>query len=232
MKQMTRTLLISAAIAASGYVLPTLAQPQGMPRGPMTFGDFDRNGDGTVSQQEFDAARAERMAAMAAAGAPMRGAASAPSFADFDANGDGRMTADEFAAGRQARMQNRPGMGMGPGAGGGMGPGYGRGPGMGPGAGMGPGMGRGMGMGRNMPAFADFDLNHDGNLTEQEFYQARANRIAERSQQGYPMRNLGNAPEFGAIDLDGNGQVSQQEFAAAQAQHRQQMMQRMAPPAQ
>jgi len=223
MKQMTRTLLISAAIAASGYALPTLAQPQGMPRGPMTFAGFDRNGDGTVSQQEFNAVRAERMAAMAAAGAPMRGAANAPSFADFDANGDGRMTADEFAAGRQARMQNRPGMGMGPG--------YGRGPGMGPG-GMGPGMGRGMGMGRNMPAFADFDLNRDGNLTEQEFYQARANRIAERSQQGYPMRNLGNAPEFGAIDLDGNGQVSQQEFATAQAQHRQQMMQRMAPPAQ
>jgi hypothetical protein len=67
-------------------------------------------------------------------------------------------------------------------------------------------------------------LNSDGALTEQEFYEARANRIAERSQQGYPMRNLANAPSFEVVDLNGDGQITPDEFSAGQAQHRQQGM--------
>lgn len=82
----------------------------------------------------------------------------------------------------------------------------------------------GPGMGRNMPSFAEFDLDGNGILTEQEFYEARSQRIQQRVQQGYPMRNLANAPAFQAIDLDGDGRVTPEEFAAAQAQHRQQMM--------
>ena len=107
-----------------------------------------------------------------------------------------------------------PGMGMGPG----MGPGMGQGT---PGA-MGPGSPTTMGPGRGraMPAFADFDLNGDGSLQRQEFEQARAERIRERAEQGYMMRNLKNAPAFETIDTDGNGQVSPEEFTAAQAQHR------------
>jgi hypothetical protein len=86
-------------------------------------------------------------------------------------------------------------------------------------------MGSGMGMGPSMPVFADFDLNADGTLTKQEFDEARAKRIAERSQQGYPMRNLPNAPTFEAIDADGDGRVGPEEFATHQAEHRAQMMQ-------
>ncbi|NEX20166.1 hypothetical protein G3480_07535 [Thiorhodococcus mannitoliphagus] len=93
-------------------------------------------------------------------------------------------------------------------------------------------MGPGYGPGRGMPAFTDFDLDGNGSLTEQEFYQARANRMAERAQQGYPMRNAGKAPDFGTIDLNGDDTVDPEEFATAQAEHRQQMMQApMAPPA-
>jgi Ca2+-binding EF-hand superfamily protein len=73
-----------------------------------------------------------------------------------------------------------------------------------------------------MPAFAEFDLNGDGILTEQELAEARAKRIAERSQQGYMMRNLESAPSFGALDINGDGQISPEEFAAGQAQRRQQ----------
>jgi Ca2+-binding EF-hand superfamily protein len=76
-----------------------------------------------------------------------------------------------------------------------------------------------------MPSFAEFDLNGDGILNEQEFYEARANRIAERSQQGYMMRNLENAPPFNALDLDGDGRLRPDEFASGQAQHMQQRMQ-------
>lgn len=80
-------------------------------------------------------------------------------------------------------------------------------------------MGRGMGW--QAPAFAEFDLDGNGILTEAEFYQARAQRIAERSQQGYAMRGLTNAPEFSEIDHNGDGQVDDAEFASAQARHRQ-----------
>jgi Ca2+-binding EF-hand superfamily protein len=72
-----------------------------------------------------------------------------------------------------------------------------------------------------MPAFSEFDLDGDGLLQPQEFEQARAQRIRERAEQGYRMRNLGNAPSFSSIDSNGDGVVSAQEFVAAQAKHRQ-----------
>ena len=199
MNNMTRTVALSLGLAAVCCALPALAQPPANPAapGPLSFAALDLDGNGVVTRQEFETVRGQRMAARAASGAPMRGAAHAPAFEDFDANGDGQLTPGEFNAAHQAIMQNRPGMGMG------------------------PGMGRGMG--RNMPAFAEFDLNGDGNLTETEFNEARANRIKERSQQGYPMRNLANAPTFGDIDLNGDGRVTPAEFATAQTRHRQQM---------
>ena len=172
-------------------------------RGPMTFEAFDRDGDGVVTEQEFADAHAERWAARAAQGVPMPGAAGAPSFADFDQNGDGRMTRDEFTAGRQARMQSRPGMGPA----------------------MGPAMGPGMGMGMNMPSFSEFDLDGSGVLTEQEFYDARGQRMRERAMQGFPMFGAATAPTFEQIDSDGDDQVTPDEFAAAQRQHHQRMMQ-------
>ncbi|MBK1720002.1 EF-hand domain-containing protein, partial [Thiocystis violacea] len=113
MKATTLTLMIAAILATVG-ASPAFAQATNAPaRGPMTFADFDPDGDGRVSEQEFNNARAQRLAAQAATGAPMRGAASAPSFADFDLNGDGQMTADEFANVHDSRMRGRPGMGMG-----------------------------------------------------------------------------------------------------------------------
>lgn len=78
--------------------------------------------------------------------------------------------------------------------------------------------GQGMGMGRNRPAFSTYDLNGDGRIVEQEFNEARANRMSERAQQGYPMRNAGKAPAFQALDRNGDGIVNADEFAAHQAQ--------------
>lgn len=75
-----------------------------------------------------------------------------------------------------------------------------------------------------MPSFADFDLNKDGKITEEEFNEARAARIADRAQKGYPMRGLRNAQSFADMDTNRDGSLSPAEFAAHQAAHRQQMM--------
>ena len=79
------------------------------------------------------------------------------------------------------------------------------------------------GKGMNMPTFADFDLNGDGKMTEDEFNKARSERIAKRAKEGRKMKNLANAPTFGDIDTDDDGSVSPEEFAAHQAEHHSKM---------
>ena len=112
----------------------------------------------------------------------------APDFAQLDADGDGRISPDEFSA--------APRGGMG-------------------GGGMGPGMGGMQGMSRNMPGFATYDANGDGLITAAEFDAARDARIAERTQQGYPMRNMKDV-RFADIDSNGDGRVDVNEFTAHQ----------------
>jgi hypothetical protein len=62
------------------------------------------------------------------------------------------------------------------------------------------------------PAFTDLDLDGDGQITQQEFTQFRATRMAGRAAQGYPLRNAGRAAPFAQIDADGDGTLSRQEF--------------------
>lgn len=194
-----RFFFVPCVLSVVAVMAPAGAWSETVAPGPVPFEVFDQDGNGYIDEQEFYDVRTERMEARAREGRPLRGAADAPPFAAFDTDADGRLTPDELAAGQGARMQQQ------------------RGPGMGPGP--------GMGMGRNMPSFADFDLDGDGALEEQEFNEARAQRINERASQGYPMRNLQNAPPFSAIDSDGDGSVSPEEFSQHQVQHRQQMMQ-------
>jgi Ca2+-binding EF-hand superfamily protein len=76
------------------------------------------------------------------------------------------------------------------------------------------------GMGKNMPAFADFDMNDDGTITEDEFNIARSERVAKHMSEGRQMKGLANAPTFNDIDLDDDGGVSAEEFSAHQAEHK------------
>lgn len=175
--------LLTAALAA--------AQPPA-PAGPVALSVFDTNGDGVVSEEEFDAVRRERMATRAETGAPMRRAPQAPTFAEIDSDGDGRLSAEELAAAQRAPRAARPGA-WSPGAG--------------------PGM-------RAMPEFADFDSDGDGRLTAEEFEQARERRRNARAQQRLPMRKLQDAPTFEAMDADGDGIVTPAEFARRQEARR------------
>ena len=176
-------------------------------RGPIPFANYDRDGNGFITEQEFTQVQSERMAAKAAQGRPMKGASNAPSFGAFDEDHDGQLTNQELRAGQQVQMQNRRGVKGGA-------------------SNMGQGRGKGTGMGKNsnMPSFSQFDMNGDGVILEEEFYEARAARITERVEQGYPMRNIANPSTFADIDTNGDNAVSSKEFAEHQIKHQQQMM--------
>jgi len=81
-----------------------------------SFNDFDANGDGAITQTEYENAQQARMTKQAESGKMMRNAANAPAFGDIDANGDGTIDATEFRNHQMNRMQQRPaGQGMGKG---------------------------------------------------------------------------------------------------------------------
>ena len=212
-------------------------------QGPMPFYAFDSNRDGVISEQEFNQVHADRMAARAAQGRPMRNAANAPVFADLDLDGNGTISQQELIQFQRARMQARRAM-----------PGWGRGRGRAQGM---PGRSGFMppsfadmdanndgcinpeelarfqqammqgrpgsmpgNMGHHMPGYEAFDLNGDGVVLKDEFIEARGQRVAQRAKEGRMMRGLANMPSFEDIDTDGNGELSREEFATHQESHR------------
>jgi Ca2+-binding EF-hand superfamily protein len=76
-------------------------------RGPIDFETYDTNKDGMITQEEFNAVKAERMSANAKAGMPMRNAANSPDFDYFDTNKDGKITKEEFQTGQLKRMRSK-----------------------------------------------------------------------------------------------------------------------------
>ncbi len=143
-----KAILVIAMIIAV-VLLPVVAKAeQGKPHGPPAFIEIDVDGDGFVSEEEFTTFRAARMAAMAEAGRPMKGAATAPAFSDIDTDGDGQLNEAELTAAHQAHrraMHEQHGM-----------EGH-------------HGMGKHHGKGMNMPTFMDLDLNGDGCINADEF---------------------------------------------------------------
>ena len=84
------------------------------------------------------------------------------------------------------------------------------------------GKGMGMGMG-NMPTYADFDLNGDGQVLEDEFNKVHAERMAKMAAEGRQMKHAGDFPGFAGIDTDSDGVISEEELATHQAEHRAKM---------
>ena len=66
--------------------------------------DFDTDGDGVISEAEFDTARAERLAEQSADGRLLANADDAPDFATIDTNGDGVIDATELSTHQTEQM--------------------------------------------------------------------------------------------------------------------------------
>ncbi|WP_077286408.1 EF-hand domain-containing protein [Cognaticolwellia aestuarii] len=174
-------------------------------RGPIPFANYDLDGNGLISEQEFVDVRKARRQRKAIQGLAMKRADKAPLFATFDLNLDGQLTPEELSTGQQAQMQNRRGKALSANF---------------------KSSNAGMKQGLHMPKFAKFDLNGDGVILEQEFNAARAARIKNRVEQGYSMQNIGNVNTntFADIDTDNDGKISSAEFTEHQAGQRQRMM--------
>lgn len=156
-----KVILVVAVLIAIA-VLPFAARADSHRPAPPSFEQFDTDGDGFVSEEEFNTLRAERMAARAAEGRQMKGAASAPPFSDIDTNGDGKLDAAEFTAGRDAHMKAmREKHG-------------------GHGGGQGCGKCKHHGKGMKMPAFADLDLDGNGCIDADEFAKHQASHHGQR----------------------------------------------------
>ena len=150
--------ILLACVLIAMVLLPFAARADSHRPAPPTFEDFDSDGDGFVSEQEFLTVRAERMAARAAEGRKMKGAASAPPFSDVDSNGDGQLDRAEFNAGRDAhmaKMREQHG-------------------------GKGQGKGMGHGKGKKMPSFTDLDLDGNGCIDADEFARHQASHHGKR----------------------------------------------------
>jgi len=92
-----KTLLIVALI-----VTGALAVGQG--KNMQSYNSLDTNGDGKVTQVEFENKQQSKMIKQAEAGKMMRNVANAPHFSDVDTNSDGNIDKDEFAT-HQVKQQ-------------------------------------------------------------------------------------------------------------------------------
>ena len=189
MKNLLKIVKLSLLMAGSLSVVSSALIAQDLPlRGSIPFSSFDTNGDGSVSEQEFNDTRAAKMTEKASQGMPMRNAANAPDFSMLDTDNDGKLSKVELLEGQNKQMQiNR--------------------------ANRGPGQKSQM---RDMPTFESFDLNSDGYLTENEMDEARAKRMQEKASEGKMLRNSGNKSKFSDIDTNNDTKVSKQEFTEHQ----------------
>jgi Ca2+-binding EF-hand superfamily protein len=199
-------------LVAGGFMVISCLAGQGSSNGPPAFSDSDVDGNGFISEEEFNTFRAKRMSEKAAEGKQLRGAASAPAFADIDLDGDGKLSPDELTAAQKAHMGKHHGMQKE----------HHHGDGKGRGNGKGSGCGSKTGKGK-MPTFKIYDIDGDGKITETEFNRAHAKRMSEMAEEGRQMNHAGDAPGFPDIDIDDNGEISEEEFAKHQKEHHQQM---------
>lgn len=99
---------IAKLILPASIALLTLGAAQAAPPGPPPFSYFDLDGDGLITEPEFNAARAQRMEERARQGYLLRNAGRHPAFGQLDLDADGNLTPEEMYAARAARWGQVP----------------------------------------------------------------------------------------------------------------------------
>jgi hypothetical protein len=74
-------------------------------RGPVPFGSFDADGNGQVSQEEFERAHSERLQQRSRSERPYRNTGTPPAFSDIDSNADGGLSREEIQAHQQRQRE-------------------------------------------------------------------------------------------------------------------------------
>ena len=74
-------------------------------RGPVPFNSFDTDGNGQVSQEEFNRAHTERLQQRSRSEKQYRYMGNAPAFGDIDSNADGSLNRAEIQAHQQQQRE-------------------------------------------------------------------------------------------------------------------------------
>ena len=111
-KLLTTAMILGTFTLSSGLILAGNASA----RGPISLASYDADGNGSITEQEFNNARTKQQEKMKASGRMGKGMASAPSFADADTNKDGQLSNEEVKN-MQAKQQANRGRGNGQGKG-------------------------------------------------------------------------------------------------------------------
>ena len=107
MKRSVVVYMTAAVLSTISTVLVLAADPAIPAGGPMLFDGMDTDGNGFVSQEEFQAAHGERMQQRTAEQNQYRHRDEVPKYADIDTDRDGRVSREEFQAHQQQRSQER-----------------------------------------------------------------------------------------------------------------------------
>lgn len=102
--------LLAAAMAVTAVHAEAQDKPAGGGHRMPAFTDVDKNADGGISREEFQAFRSARIRERAEEGRRMKNLAEAPSFEDIDTDGNGSINGQEFRthqAAQRAKMQKQ-----------------------------------------------------------------------------------------------------------------------------
>lgn len=103
--------LAMAAVVMGGFIaFSAQAEERGC---PAKFSEFDLDGNGFITEQEWGEGHALRMQDMAEEGRKMKHAGEMPTFASIDLNGDGQVDEDEFKAHKEAHQHQHQHEGKG-----------------------------------------------------------------------------------------------------------------------